>query len=139
MKKIIIVAMILMQFMNAKGQTDLNTIQEIEKVCSNYLDGGTNNDSSRFASAFYPDGNMMFMRNDTFRIVPLKTFMTGVKNGGEKQDRKTRIESVSVYGNAAVAKLTCEYPTFYFHDIMQLLKTKEGWKIVNKIFYRENK
>ena len=49
------------------------------------------------------------------------------------------IESVQVFGNAATAKLTIEHPTFFFHDIMSLLKTKEGWKIVGKIFYREMK
>ncbi|MFN2440780.1 MAG: nuclear transport factor 2 family protein [Chitinophagaceae bacterium] len=32
-----------------------------------------------------------------------------------------------------------EYDTFYFHDMMSLLKTKDGWKIVAKIFYREDK
>ena len=46
---------------------------------------------------------------------------------------------MQVFGNAATAKLTIEYPTFYFHDIMGLLKTKDGWKIVSKIFYREDK
>jgi hypothetical protein len=62
-----------------------------------------------------------------------------MRNTGLKTDRKTRIESIQVYGNAASAKLTCDYPTFYFHDIMSLLKTKDGWKIVSKIFYREEK
>jgi protease I len=57
----------------------------------------------------------------------------------KKTERTCKIESVEIYGNAAVAKLTIEYPTFYFHDIMSLLKTKEGWKIVGKIFYRKGK
>ena len=68
-----------------------------------------------------------------------RDFMAGMKNSGKKQDRKSKIESVEVYGNAATAKITLEYPTFYFHDIMSLLKTKDGWKIVSKIFYREMK
>jgi Putative lumazine-binding len=82
---------------------------------------------------------MQYMRNDTLKIVSLKDFMAGMKNSGKKQERKSTIESVEVYGNAATAKITIEYPTFYFHDIMSLLKTKDGWKIVSKIFYRENK
>lgn len=65
--------------------------------------------------------------------------MARTRNTGIKQDRKTKIETVQVFGNAATAKLTIEYPTFYFHDLMGLLKTKEGWKIVSKIFYREDK
>ena len=122
-----------------KGQTDLKTIQDIQTVLTYYLDGGTNGDSLMFSKAFVPDGQMRFMRNDTVMNVVLKDFMARARNNGVKQDRKTKIESIQVYGEAASAKLTIEYPTFYFHDIMSLLKTKDGWKIVGKIFYREEK
>ena len=121
------------------AQTDLKTIQEIETVLSYYLDGATNGDSIMFSKAFLPDGQMRFMRNDTVMNVSLKDFMARTRNTGIKANRTTRIESIQVYGNAASAKLTCDYPTFYFHDIMSLLKTKDGWKIVSKIFYREEK
>ena len=121
------------------AQTDVKTIQEIETVCTYYLDGATNGDSLLFSKAFIPDGQMRYMRNDTLFNVSLKDFMARMRNNGVKQERKTKIESIQVYGNAATAKLTIEYPTFYFHDIMSLLKTKDGWKIVSKIFYREEK
>lgn len=123
----------------AKAQTDPQTIKDIETVCNYYLDGGTNGDSVLFSKAFAPDGQMWYMRNDTVMNVLLKDFMARTRNTGKKQVRKSKIESVLVFGNAASAKLTIEYPTFYFHDIMSLLKTKEGWKIVSKIFYREDK
>ena len=122
-----------------KAQTDHKTIQEIQTVVSYYLDGGTNGDSVMFSKAFVPDGQMRYMRNDTLFNVSLKDFMARARNTGVKTDRKTKIESIQVYGNAATAKLTIEYPTFYFHDIMSLLKTKDGWKIVSKIFYRQDK
>ncbi len=121
------------------AQTDLKTIEEIQKVCTYYLDGATNGDSILFSKAFVPDGQMRYMRNDTLFNVSLKDFMARMRNTGVKQNRKTRIENIQVFGNAASAKLTIEYPTFYFHDIMSLLKTKDGWKIVSKIFYREEK
>ena len=92
-----------------------------------------------FSKAFSPTGQMQYMRNDTLVVVSLKDFMSRMRHTLQKTDRKTSISSVEVYGHAAVAKLTIEYPTFYFHDIMSLLKTKEGWKIVGKIFYREMK
>jgi hypothetical protein len=122
-----------------KAQTDTKTIQEIETVVTYYLDGGTNGDSVMFSKAFVADGQMRYMRNDTLFNVSLKDFMARARNNGVKQERKTKIESIQVFGNAATAKLTIEYPTFYFHDIMSLLKTKDGWKIVSKIFYREDK
>ncbi len=122
-----------------RAQTKEQDIEAVKTVCTYYLDGGTNGDSVLFSKAFNPAGLMQYMRNDTLQIVSLKDFMARMKNSGAKQDRKTKIESVEVYGNAAAAKLTIEYPTFYFHDMMSLLKTKDGWKIVSKIFYRQNK
>ena len=130
---------LLIVFSKLRAQTDVKTIQEIETVCTYYLDGGTNSDSLMFSKAFVPDGQMRFIRNDTLFNVSLKDFMARVRNGGAKQNRKTKIESIQVFGNAATAKLTIEYPTFYFHDIMSLLKTRDGWRIVAKIFYREEK
>lgn len=140
MRKIIFLCLAIFIFsFTTKAQTDLKTILEIQTVVTYYLDGGTNGDSVMFSKAFVPDGQMRYMRNDTLFNVSLKDFMARARNNGLKQERKTKIESVQVFGNAATAKLTIEYPTFYFHDIMSLLKTKDGWKIVSKIFYREDK
>ena len=139
MLKILFSAVMLFAFSSLKAQTDLKTMQEIQTVLTYYLDGGTNGDSLKFSKAFVADGQMRYMRNDTLFNVSLKDFMARARNNGVKQDRKTRIENIQVFGNAASAKLTIEYPTFYFHDIMSLLKTKEGWKITGKIFYREDK
>ena len=140
MRKLIFSIVILIVFsFTTKAQTDLKTMQEIQTVLTYYLDGGTNGDSVMFSKAFVPDGQMRYMRNDTIFNVSLKDFMARARNNGVKQERKTKIENIQVFGNAASAKLTIEYPTFYFHDIMSLLKTKDGWKIVGKIFYREDK
>lgn len=139
MKKIFLAVAIIIVTAVAKAQSDPATIRDIETVCNYYLDGGTNGDSVLFSKAFAPDGQMRYMRNDTLFNVSLKDFMARTRNTGIKQNRTTKIESIQVFGTAATAKLTIEYPSFYFHDIMGLLKTKEGWKIVSKIFYRENK
>ncbi len=138
MRVVVILALVFLSF-NARAQSDPQTIKEIETVCNYYLEGGTNGDSVMFSKAFYPGGQMNYMNKDTLVTVALKDFMARARNNGQKQNRQSRIENIQVFGNAAVAKLTIEYPTFYFHDIMSLLKTKEGWKIVSKIFYRENK
>jgi Putative lumazine-binding len=122
-----------------KAQTPEQEIEAVKTICNYYLDGGTNGDSLMFSKAFSPGGQMQYMRNDTLVVVSLKDFMARMPHSLKKTNRTTKIESVQVFGNAATAKLTIEYPTFFFHDIMSLLKTKEGWKIVGKIFYREMK
>ena len=139
MKANILALVFILPVFAANAQTDPQTIKDIETVCNYYLEGGTNSDSVMFSKAFVPDGQMRYVRNDTLFNVSLKDFMARARNNGQKLDRKTKIESIHVFGNAATAKLTIEYPAFYFHDIMGLLKTREGWKIVSKIFYREEK
>ncbi|MEK7224340.1 MAG: nuclear transport factor 2 family protein [Bacteroidota bacterium] len=139
MKKIYLIVSLVVFSVAAKSQNKEQEIEAIKTVCNYYLDGGTNGDSVMFSKAFSPGGQMQYMRNDTLVVVSLKDFMARMPNSGKKVDRKSTIESVEVYGNAAMAKLTIEYPTFYFHDMMSLLKTKEGWEIVSKIFYREMK
>lgn len=137
--KISLLALSCLAFSMAEAQTKEQEIEAVKITCNYYLDGGTNGDSVMFSKAFSPGGQMQYMRNDTLVVVSLKDFMARMPNNGKKQDRKTKIETVEVFGNVATAKLTIEYPSFYFHDIMSLLKTIEGWKIVGKIFYRQNK
>jgi protease I len=139
MKKIPVLLLFFSICSATQAQNNEQDIDAIKTVCNYYLDGGTHGDSVLFSKAFSPGGQMQYMRNDTLVVVSLKDFMARMPNSGKKADRKTKIESVEVYGNAAVAKLTIEYPTFFFHDIMSLLKTKDGWKIVGKIFYRQMK
>jgi Putative lumazine-binding len=139
MKKYILVFSWMVILVNANAQTDTKTIMDIQTVCTYYLDGGTNGDSILFSKAFHPSGQMLFMRNDTLQIVSLKDFMARIRNTGQKSNRTTKIESIQVFGDAAVAKLTIKTETLVLHDFMSLLKTKEGWKIVGKIFSREQK
>ncbi|OSZ80504.1 hypothetical protein CAP36_04430 [Chitinophagaceae bacterium IBVUCB2] len=139
MKKFSFIISILFVSISSNAQSDASTIRDIETVCNYYLIGGTNGDSIMYSKAFAPDGQMRFVRNDTLFNVSLKDFMARMKNSGIKQNRTTKIENIQVFGTAATAKLTIEYPTFFYHDIMGLLKTKDGWKIVSKIFYREDK
>jgi Putative lumazine-binding len=137
--KIITLCLALLFHHLAMAQSQQEEIAAVKTVCSYYLDGATNGDSILFSKAFSPGGQMQYMRNDTLVVVSLKDFMARMPHTLKKTERKTKIETVEVFGNAATAKLTIEYPTFYFHDIMSLLKTKEGWKIVGKIFYRQMK
>jgi len=123
----------------ANAQPGKNTTREIETVLNYYLDGGTNGDSLMFSKAFLPEGLMLFMRNDSLQVISLKDFMARARNNGQKTNRTTKIESIEVFGDAAMAKLTIDFPTARLHDIMSLLKTKDGWKIAGKIFSREVK
>lgn len=111
--------------------SDLNLV---EKTLSYYLDGGTNNDFETLKKAFHPNATMKSIGDKGYREVnALEFFEKGMK-AGKKQDRKTRIVSISITGMAANAQLEIEFPDFILVDYMNLLKIDGEWKIVNKIF-----
>lgn len=119
-------------------QAQESDLQLVEKTLNFYLEGGTNNDFETLKKAFHPTATMKFIGDEYKEVNALEFFEKGMKPG-PKQDRITRIVSVSVTGNAANAQLEIEYPTFMFIDYMNLLKIDGQWQIVGKIFYRKPK
>lgn len=114
----------------------------VEKTLQNYLEGGTNGDTTRLITAFHPSASMKFVDNKTgeFRDVPIKDYLDGArKSAGKKSDRKTKILSYDIDGTAAQAKVEIDFGTGMFHDYFNLLKINGEWKIVSKIFYRIDK
>lgn len=111
---------------------------QVEQTLRYYLDGGTNNDFETLKKAFHENATMKFVGAEYKEVNALDFFEKGIKPG-PAQNRKTRITSIDIMGNAASARLEAEYPTFTFIDYMSLLKIDGEWKIVSKIFYRKMK
>lgn len=114
----------------------------VRETLMNYLDGGTNGDTVRLNKAFHKSATMKYIDNKTgeFRDVPIADYLNRAKaNAGKKSDRKTKIVYTTISGTAAQARLEIDGGTFYFHDYMNLLKINGEWKIVGKIFWREDK
>ncbi|MBG6129433.1 protease I [Aquimarina sp. EL_43] len=111
----------------------------VEKTVTYYLDGGTNNDFETLKKAFHTNATMKFISKDGYKEVNALEFFKKVMKPGPKQNRKTKIASIDITGNAAQAKLEIEYETFAFIDYMNLLKVDGEWKVVSKIFYRKQK
>ncbi|WP_024769377.1 nuclear transport factor 2 family protein [Aquimarina macrocephali] len=111
----------------------------VEKTVTYYLDGGTNNDFETLKKAFHTNATMKFISKGVYKEVNALEFFKKVMKPGPKQNRKTNIASIDVTGNAAQARLEIEYETFTFIDYMNLLKVDGEWKVVSKIFYRQQK
>jgi hypothetical protein len=114
----------------------------IKETLMNYLDGGTYGDTVRLNKAFHSSATMKYIDNKTgeFRDVPIADFLNRAKaNAGKTSTRKTKIVSTAITGTAAHAKVEIDGGTYIFHDYMNLLKINGEWKIVSKIFWREEK
>ena len=107
----------------------------------NYIQGHATANGDFMRKAFHTDAKVMSFRDGKMASMTAEEFasrFTG-KPAADEAQRKRRIESVEITGNAGVAKIVLDYPTVTFTDYMSLLKVGGEWKIVNKVFYAEPK
>lgn len=126
----------------ASAQTKTADEVAVMECLLDYMDGGTFGDTTRLIRAFHPSATMKFVDNKTgeFKDVPIADFLNRARtNAGKTNDRQCRITHYKVTGTAAQAAVVCEYANFRFLDYFNLLKINGQWKIVSKIFYREEK
>lgn len=108
----------------------------------NYIKGHANVDVEYTKKAFYTAGSMQFIRDNAFASQSFGDYINGLigrKPAADEGKRKRFIESVDVVGNAAIAKVVSDYPLAKYIDYMALLKIDGEWKIVNKIYFAEQK
>jgi len=107
----------------------------------NYLKGHATGDGEYFKKAFHTEGNLIWIRDGKYTTRSFAEYIAGAsgKPPADEAQRKRRIGTVDVVGNAAVATIILDYPTVKFTDYMTLLKINGEWKIVNKTFFAEPK
>ena len=115
-----------------------STEEAAVKAClENYMSG----DGNRLEKAFHPSATMKYIdyQSGEFKDVPIAEFIARAKSNTTKTDRKIEIISLNIEGNAAQAKIRIETAQVIMNDYMNLLKVNGEWKIVSKIFSRQNK
>ena len=120
-------------------KSDLELVKE---TVQNYLDGGTYGDTAKMAKVFHPSAFMKYIdiKTGEFRDVPIARYLeNGKANAGKNIDRTTKILNIDITGTAAQAKLELDSPTAKLTDYFNLLKINGEWKVVSKIFAREDK
>jgi hypothetical protein len=107
----------------------------------NYLRAHATGNPDFIRQAFHAETKVMSFANGKFNQMSADEF-AGVFKGAPAPDeakRKRSFEILDVSGNAAIAKVTLDYPNVKFTDYMTLLKIDGEWKIINKSFYAEPK
>jgi regulator of protease activity HflC (stomatin/prohibitin superfamily) len=107
----------------------------------NYIQGHATGNGDFMRKAFYTDAKVMAFRDGKLTNLTAEEFASRFngKPAADEAQRKRRIESVEITGNAGVGKIVLDYPTVTYTDYMSLLKIGDEWKIVNKVFYAEAK
>lgn len=103
----------------------------------NYMSG----EADRVEKAFHPSASMKYLDAQTneFKDVPIAEYIARVRANTNKSQRKIEIVSLNVEGNAANGKIRIETDKVIMYDYMNMLLINGEWKIVSKIFSRQNK
>ncbi|HWU70921.1 MAG TPA: nuclear transport factor 2 family protein [Pseudoxanthomonas sp.] len=106
-----------------------------------YLKGHATGDGAYMRKAFLSTAHIEGIRDGKFVSWTVDEYAAGFKGtpAADEAQRKRSIDEVDVSGNAAMARVTLDYPTGTFTDYFVLLKVDGEWKIANKVWTRQPK
>ena len=113
----------------------------VRAAVEHYLRGHATGDGANHRLAFHPEAKLFWIREGQLATRTSEEYIAGSRGtpAPDEAQRKRRIDFVDITGNAAIAKVTLDYPDATLTDYMSLLKIGDEWKIVNKIFYADRK
>ncbi len=123
------------------GSSSSDDIREVRETIGHYFAGHETGDGSHFTQAFHEDAKLFWIRDGELNQRTSTEFAAGARGepADDEDQRKRRIVNIDISGNAAVVKVELDYPGVLIHDYMSMLKTEDGWKIVNKTFVVHSK
>lgn len=125
---------------------DLHAASEAEAPAAripleNYINAHATGNPDFIRKAFLPEAKIMAFRDGKLLNLSVEEFASRFsgKPAADESQRKRRIDSLDITGNAGVARIVLDYPDAVLTDYMSLLKVGGEWKIVNKVFNAEPK
>jgi aldose sugar dehydrogenase len=114
--------------------------EQATAVIELYFDGWATSDTVKVSKSMHPSCHLKYYRDSVFRDITKQEYIS--RFGQPKEREKTtitRLEFLDITGNIAQAKTTIETAKGIFTDYFNLVKTNEGWFIVDKISAMANK
>lgn len=110
----------------------------VRKPLEAYLQGHATGDGAHMRRAFLPSAHVEGIRDGKLLSWTAEEYIAGLKGtpADDESRRLRRIDSIDVTGNAAMARVTLDYPSGIFTDYFVLLKVDGEWKIANKVWTR---
>ena len=135
MKKLMLALLVMITFIATAAAQDEKTAA---RTClEDYMSG----EGARVEKAFHPSATMKYIDITTneFKDVPIADYISRVKANTTASKRNIEIVELNVEGTAANGKIKIETDKAIMYDYMNMLKINGEWKIVSKIFSRQNK
>lgn len=125
-------------YANLSAQTDDKS--QIETVIKDlYFEGWMTGDTTKVGKAMHSSCKLKVYRDGTFTEVNRNDYLSRFKPTQKNPNTSGRIMSLDITGNIASAKCELETAKALFTDYFNLMKTNEGWFIVDKVSTRADK
>jgi aldose sugar dehydrogenase len=140
MKKILLILVTGILLSNASmSQVDLAEEKIAAEATINlYFDGWATGDTAKVGKAMHTTCHLKFYRDGKFTDMDRATYLGRFKQPPHERDKDliTRIAMLDITGNIASAKAEIITVKDIFTDYFNLIKTGEGWFIVDKVSVR---
>lgn len=139
MRKVLLLISFSFLFFNANAQVNdtTNDWAMIQKTLNLYLDGQATGDSVKVGKSFHNSWQLKYIADNKFNIVTRSQYLSGYKSPNARSSNWSgRIVFIDITNAVAVAKVEISTSKLLFTDYFNLMKTNEGWFIVDKISTR---
>lgn len=121
------------------NQNSKDEIAQIRETLADYIEGSTNGQPNRLEQAFHPDLNLYSVKNDALRIWSGQDYIKDTKEG-RPTGETGKILWIDFEHDAAIAKVQISDPrqAAPYIDYFMLLKVKNKWTIIHKMYTKQN-
>lgn len=116
----------------------LSELELITQTLTDYIEGSTNGQPQRLKTAFHPDLNLYYIKDDKVKTWSGVAYIEDTKEGEPTGENGTII-SIDYENDAAIAKVEIAHPKSSnpYIDYFMLLKTEGTWTIIHKMFTKK--
>jgi hypothetical protein len=112
---------------------------QIEQTIQFFIDGWSVGDAEKAGKALHENWRIQYFRDNKFTDANRIEYLSHFTPKEKYKDLQFRILSIDITDNIAMAKTEIINETSIFIDYLSLIKTNEGWFIINKITNKANK
>lgn len=120
-------------------QVNQNDKNQIEQLIQTFVDGWAVGNAEIARKTLHETWQIKFFRENKLTNMTREEYLSHFVAKERYKDLKYRIISVEITDNIAVAKTEIINETSIFTDYLSLIKTNEGWIMVEKITNRQAK
>lgn len=120
-------------------QTEVSELQQVQTTIGHYFEGWATGDTGKIGKAMHSTCHLKSFRDGKFNDMSRTEYLSRFKPRPRPEGLTTRIVALDITENIASAKTEIDTGKDVFTDYFNLIKTDEGWFIVDKIAVRRSK